>query len=117
MTTVFPRADYRTIEPTALTDTSKTLCYTVGDDGEDWADVTGILIVGAGACQVYCKLSSGGTEQLLNDDVTVEAGYPHPIDGLPIHMEAGGTINAEGESGQVIWIGLHRGQKNTESGV
>ncbi|MCG8400296.1 MAG: hypothetical protein MJA84_01725, partial [Firmicutes bacterium] len=92
MATVFPRADYKTIEPTQLAGTSKTLCYTVGDDGEDWADVTGILIVGAGACRIHCKLSSNSTERLLNDDVTVDAGYPHMIEGLPIHMEAGGTI-------------------------
>jgi len=115
MASVFPHVDYTTIEPTALTGTSKTLCYTVGDQGDAWSDVTGVWIVGAGAAQIHVKLSAAGTERLFNDDVTVAAGYPHTVEGLPLHMEPGGTISVSGESGQFVWITIIKGQRTGEA--
>ena len=111
MASIFPLVDYFTVEPTTLTDTSKTLCYTVGDDGELWADIVGIQVVGAGAAQVHVKVSTSGTEGLFNDDVTVSAGYPHTIECYPLHMEPGGTISVSGERGQFVWISLIKGQR------
>lgn len=111
MPSIFPHVDYRTVEPTALTDTSKTLCYTVGDEGDDWSDVAGIQVTGAGAAMVYVKVSTNGTERLFNDDVTISAGYPHTIECFPLHLEPGGTISVEGVSGQIVWITLIRGQQ------
>ncbi|MCP4385333.1 MAG: hypothetical protein GY798_28635 [Hyphomicrobiales bacterium] len=114
MAAVFPRADYRTVEPTVLAGTSKTTCFTVGDEGDDWADVASIHIVGAGTAKVHVKVSSNGTEREFNDDVTVVAGYPHHIECYPLHLEAGGTIAVEGEADQVVWITLLRGQGDSE---
>lgn len=111
MASVFPHTDYKTIEPTALTDTSKTLCYTMGDDNELWADLVGIQIVGAGAAQVHVKVSTSGTERLFNDDVTVVAGYPHTIECYPLRLEPGGTVSVSGENGQVVWVTLIKGQR------
>lgn len=114
MATVFPGSDYRTVEPTVLVGTGKTLCFTVGDEGDDWADVASIHIVGMGAATVHVKVSATGAENAFNDDVTVEAGYPHHIECYPLHLEPGGTISVEGEANQVVWITLIRGQQDSD---
>lgn len=110
MSAVFPRSDYRTVEPTVLGGTSKTTVFTVGDEGDDWVDVVSIHVVGAGAVKIHVKISSGGTEREFQDDYTVVAGYPLHLECYPLHLEPGGTIAAEGESGQIVWITLIRGQ-------
>ncbi|WP_421722933.1 hypothetical protein [Bauldia sp.] len=112
MAAVFPKSDYRTVEPTVLPNSNKTTCFTVGDEGDDWADVIGIMITGAGTAKVHVKLRASGVECELNDDVMVAAGWPHTIEGFPLHLEAGGTISVEGEPSQVVWISLHRGQRD-----
>ena len=116
MSTVFPQTDYVTLEPRALSGTSKETLFSVGDAADEWADVVSIHVVGAGAVKILVKVNTGGTEREFQDDYTVEAGYPLHLECYPLHLEAGGTIAVEGVSGQIVWATLIRGQSDTDRG-
>lgn len=113
MAAVAPRSDYFT-KVTALTNTNETTVYTVGDDGETWADVTGITIVDstgavATAAVVKCTLGTGVTQRTLARPTAEQIRYEWEKEGLPIHLNAGGSITVTGASGHHVWVTIIKG--------
>lgn len=116
---LIPQSNYRTFV-TALTNTTKTPIYTVGDDEELWADVIGIAVcdsTGALATEaiIYATIGTGYTERTL---ARPQATAPSAtrVDNLymlefPLHLELGGSIAVKGDNGHHCWVTIIKGER------
>lgn len=116
MAAIWPKADYKTFRK-ALTDTSKTTCYTVGDDAETFADVVALAIcdsTGAVATGATIHVTLGGgdsTEGIIAKPAAAEIANLFTLECL-LHMDAGGVIKVTGASGHHVWITIHKGVRS-----
>jgi len=110
MASVFPTGSYFT-KSGALADNNLTTVYTVGDQGEKYADVVGITVAASAAfadtCSVYRRQASDTTDYALVFKGAVEADFPLQIEGLPIHLTAGDLIKLQATAGATHTLHYH----------
>ena len=119
MASVIPGGSYWS-KSVALASTAKTTIYTCGDQGEIAFDVTGLSAVAsdgvAGTLTFHILQASDAAEYILVYRGPVEADYPLQIEGLPIHLSAGGAIKATATTGDTHTVHVHiSGLKTTRS--
>lgn len=111
VSTVFPNSDYRTISG-ALSNTSKTQIFTPSDIGADGAFIVGLRVVDSTgsvntALTVHCQISTNDTERVLDrTSVAIPADFAYELEGLPIALEADGTIDLTGGNGHHWWLSV-----------
>ncbi len=95
----------------ALADNNSTTVYTCGDQGEKYADVTGISVVASTAnadtCSVYRRQASDTTDYALVFKGPVEADFGLQIEGLPIHLTTGDSIKLTATAGATHTLHYH----------
>lgn len=110
MASVFPNANYFT-KSGALADNNLTTVYTCQDQGEEYAEVTGISVAASTAnadtCSVYRRQASDTTDYALVFKGPVEADFPLQIEGLPIHLTKGDSIKLQATAGATHTLHYH----------
>lgn len=110
MASVFPSASYNT-KSGALTDNTLVTAYTCGDQGESYADVTGISVVASTAnadtCSIYRHQASDNADYALVFKGPVEADFGLQLEGLPIHLTTGDAIKLQAAAGATHTLHYH----------
>ncbi len=85
--------------------------YTCGDQGEEFADVTGITVAASTAnadtCTVARLQATDATPYTLVFKGPVEADFPLQIEGLPIHLTKGDAIKLTATAGATNALHYH----------
>lgn len=101
---------------TALTNTTKTDCFTVGDDGEKWADLLGVSVTAstgtAGTATVAIFKAIDNVEMVVIFEGAVRANIPLELIGSPCtHLEPGDIVRVTGAANQVVCVSYAYGTR------